>query len=141
MFISFSSVYCQASSRRKNHVIGASGGCRNERNRVDLGLGAKRISSRIGVLDHASENVYLELAPQPQRDVTLLLIDTGLRLDEGLSLEWSDVHLTPNGSRWGRPDTRCKVEERTPRRPLNERTHNLLERFRKLQDRAGVRQW
>jgi site-specific recombinase XerD len=82
------------------------------------------------VLDHATENVYLEFAPQPLRDVALLLIDTGLRLDEGLSLEWTDVHLTPNGSRWGFIQIRGGKSKNARRAvPLTERTHNLLERL------------
>jgi integrase len=45
------------------------------------------------VLSHAEERIYLEFAPQPLRDVALLLLDTGLRPGEALALEWRDVHL------------------------------------------------
>jgi len=54
------------------------------------------------VLSHAQEQIYLELAPQPLRDVAVLILDTGLRIGEALALEWRDVHVKPaNGSKSG----------------------------------------
>jgi integrase len=54
------------------------------------------------VLSHQLERVYLERAPQPLRDVGLLILDTGLRIGEALELEWQMVHLNPaNGARFG----------------------------------------
>jgi integrase len=54
------------------------------------------------VLSHQQEHLYLEAAPQPLRDVALLMLDTGLRLGEVVALQWRDVHLEPvNGARYG----------------------------------------
>ena len=54
------------------------------------------------VLSHQPENLYLEIAPQPLRDVALLILDTGLRPGEALALQLHDVHLDPaNGARFG----------------------------------------
>jgi len=54
------------------------------------------------VLSHQQEQQYLEIAPQPLRDVALLILDTGLRPGEAAALEWRDVHLEPvNGAKFG----------------------------------------
>ncbi len=54
------------------------------------------------VLSHQQEQPYLEAAPQPLRDVALLILDTGLRPGEALALEWRDVLLEPvNGAKFG----------------------------------------
>jgi integrase len=54
------------------------------------------------VLNHTQERQYLGAAPQPLRDIAVLILDTGLRVGEALALRWSDVHLDPaNGSRFG----------------------------------------
>ena len=54
------------------------------------------------VLSYQPENLYLEIAPQPLRDVALLILDTGMRPGEALALQLHDVHLDPaNGSRFG----------------------------------------
>lgn len=50
------------------------------------------------VLSHGDENNYLALAPDPLRDVALLILDTGLRIGEAVRLQWVDVHLEPVGS-------------------------------------------
>lgn len=50
------------------------------------------------VLSHAKERLYLEMAPEPLRDAATLMLDTGLRLGEVLTLEWPDVRLEPTGS-------------------------------------------
>ena len=34
-------------------------------------------------------------APQPLKDVVLLILDTGLRVGEAVGLQWSDVYLEP----------------------------------------------
>lgn len=49
------------------------------------------------ILSHAGERLYLEMAPQPIRDVAMLILDTGLRVGEALALEWPDIHLVPAG--------------------------------------------
>lgn len=54
--------------------------------------------NRTFVLSPAQERDYLELAAQPLKDVALLLLDTGLRVSEALSLRWSDIHLEPLGA-------------------------------------------
>jgi integrase len=53
------------------------------------------------VLNHAQELAYLEAAPQPLKDIALLIVDTGLRVGEALALQWRDVHLDAEGSRFG----------------------------------------
>jgi len=54
------------------------------------------------VLNHAQELAYLEAAAQPLKDIALLILDTGLRVGEALTLRWVDVHIAPlNGSRCG----------------------------------------
>ena len=54
------------------------------------------------VLSHAAECLYLEHAPQPLRDVAILILDTGLRVGEAVNLGWPKVHLEPaNGARFG----------------------------------------
>lgn len=47
------------------------------------------------VLSSQQEELYLGSAEPDYRDFAVLLLDTGLRVNEGLSLEWSEVHLKP----------------------------------------------
>ena len=49
------------------------------------------------ILTHAQEAAYLDSAPQPLKDVAVLILDTGLRVGEALALRWSDVRLVPVG--------------------------------------------
>ena len=54
------------------------------------------------VLSHAQGQLYLEVAPQPLKDIALLIADTGLRVGEALNLEWRQVRLEPaNGAPFG----------------------------------------
>lgn len=45
------------------------------------------------VFSHQQEKSYLEAAPQPLKDVAILLLETGLLLGEALALKWSDIEL------------------------------------------------
>jgi integrase len=54
------------------------------------------------VLSHNVERDYFDFAPQPLKDVALLMIDTGLRVGEAVNLEWTDVSLEPvGGAKYG----------------------------------------
>lgn len=58
--------------------------------------------SRDFVLSHQQEKIYLAAAPQPLRDVAILLLETGLRLGEALALKWTDIELdAANGKKLG----------------------------------------
>jgi integrase len=45
------------------------------------------------VLSHALEPKYLEAAPQPLRDVAVLMLETGVRPREAVGLQGPDVRL------------------------------------------------
>jgi integrase len=47
------------------------------------------------VLSHKMEYRYLKAAPQPLRDIALLILDTGLRPGEAVRIRWPYVHLAP----------------------------------------------
>ncbi|HTR34922.1 MAG TPA: site-specific integrase [Bryobacteraceae bacterium] len=47
------------------------------------------------VLSHALEPKYLEAAPQPLRDVAILILETAVRPGEAVNLRWQDVYLQP----------------------------------------------
>ena len=47
------------------------------------------------VLSHGLEPKYLEAAPQPLRDVAILILETAVRPGEALNLQWQDVYLQP----------------------------------------------
>jgi integrase len=54
------------------------------------------------VFSHQQEKSYLEAAPQPLKDVAILLLETGLHLGEALALNWSDIELdAANGKKLG----------------------------------------
>ncbi len=79
------------------------------------------------VLGYAEEEVYLEFAAQPLRDVALLVIDTGLRIGEALALEWSDVHFAANGSEWGYIQVQGGKSKNARRAvPLTRRVYEML---------------
>lgn len=50
------------------------------------------------VLNHEQEVECLKGAPQPLRDVAMLILDAGLRLGEGLAPRSGDVDLEPTES-------------------------------------------
>jgi len=41
------------------------------------------------------ETVYLNAAPQPLKDVAILILETGVRPGEAANLQWADVYLQP----------------------------------------------
>lgn len=47
------------------------------------------------VLTHALEPKYLEAAPQPLKDLAILILETGVRPGEAANLPWADVYLQP----------------------------------------------
>jgi integrase len=47
------------------------------------------------VLSHRLEPEYLDAAPQPLRDVAVLILETGVRPGEAVNLKWPDVYLQP----------------------------------------------
>jgi len=47
------------------------------------------------VLSHRGETEYLNAAPQPLKDVAILILETGVRPGEAANLQWSDVYLQP----------------------------------------------
>jgi integrase len=53
--------------------------------------------SREFVLSHEQETTYLEGTSQPLADISLLILDTGLRVGEVVALEWPNVHTEPVG--------------------------------------------
>ena len=81
------------------------------------------------VLSHAQERPYLERAPQPLKDIAILILDTGLGVGEALGLEWRDIHIEPvNGARFGY----LRVREAKPRYarrniPLTDRIKAMLQ--------------
>ena len=67
--------------------------------RIKLLRGEK---NRESTLPHDREAAYLAALPGPLTDVSTLLLDTGLRLGEALSLDWAQVRLEPaEGARYG----------------------------------------
>ena len=47
------------------------------------------------VLSHRAEPIYLNAAPQPLKDVAVLILETGVRPGEAANLKWADVYLNP----------------------------------------------
>jgi len=47
------------------------------------------------VLSHRAEPTYLNAAPQPLKDVAILILETGVRPGEAVNLRWTDVYLNP----------------------------------------------
>jgi len=81
------------------------------------------------VLSQEQERQYLERAPQPLKDIAILILDTGVRVGEALGLEWRDIHIEPvNGARFGYLRIR-KGKSRYARRniPLTDRVKAVLQ--------------
>jgi integrase len=84
-------------------------------------------------LNHSQEKAYLAVCPASLCDVATLLVDTGLRLGEALSLEWPQVQLEPaNGAKFGYLTVLSgKAKSRKSRNvPLSERVVSMLKRWR-----------
>lgn len=47
------------------------------------------------ILSHRLEPKFLEAAPQPLRDVAVLILEAGIRPGEPVNLQWPDVYLQP----------------------------------------------
>jgi integrase len=80
------------------------------------------------VLSRKQEEIYLAACPQPLHDLAVLMLETGLRIGEALSLEWSDVILEPiRGSRFGFLRVR-EGKSKNARRviPLTDRASKML---------------
>jgi integrase len=84
--------------------------------------------SRDFVLNRQAELLYLSCCAQPLHDLALLILETGLRIGEALSLEWADVSLQPlSGARFGYlrvRDGKSKNARRTI--PLTDRAALML---------------
>jgi len=81
------------------------------------------------VLNCAQEAAYLTVCPEILCDVATLLLDTGLRLGEALSLEWPQVRLEPAvGARFGYVTVLSgKAKSKKSRNvPLSERVVSML---------------
>jgi integrase len=81
------------------------------------------------VLSREQEQPYLEVAPQPLRDLAILILETGLRRGEALALRWDNIHLEPvNGARYGFlrvTDGKSKTSKRNI--PLTGAVRSMLE--------------
>jgi integrase len=54
------------------------------------------------VLSRERELAYLAACPRALHDVALIILDTGMRLEEANQLQWQDVHLEPaKGGKFG----------------------------------------
>ena len=84
------------------------------------------------VLTPAQEVVYFAACPNPLCDIATVLLDSGLRLGEALSLEWPQVHLEPaKGAKFGHLTVLSgKAKNRKSRNvPLSERAIAVLNRW------------
>lgn len=83
------------------------------------------------VLSDSQERAYLGAAPDPLRDIALLILDTGMRPGEVLALQWPDVHFEPvKGAKLGYIHVR-KGKTRNAKRNLSLtlRVRAVLERL------------
>jgi integrase len=83
------------------------------------------------VLTHEQEARYLDASSNGLRDLAIFLLDTGLRMRECLTLEWSEVHLTPVGAaKYGYLTVRSGKAKNSKSRnvPLTSRVVEVLKR-------------
>src|SRR5215469_11416513 len=89
------------------------------------------------VLNHAHEVAYLNATVGDIHDVSLLILDTGLRMGEALSLNWSNIRLEPaNGAQYGFLTVGARHSKNSKSRnvPLTVRVLEML----KERGRSGV---
>jgi integrase len=79
-------------------------------------------------LSHAQEPGYLAAALQPLGDISLLILDTGLRVGEAIALDWPNVHTEPVGDAKFGYVRICEGKSATSRRnvPLTVRARAML---------------
>jgi len=97
----------------------------------------RQAGGRDYVVSSETEQAYLAAANDEYRDFSILLLDTGLRVGEGMSLDWRDVHLRPaTGSKLGYITvTAAKAKNRKARHvPM---TPRLLEVLAKRTPKKG----
>ena len=80
------------------------------------------------ILTHKQEQTYLDAAPQPLRDLAVLLLDTGLRVGEAVELRWTDIRMTPaTGARYGYLHVKSGKSRNAKRNlPLTARVNEML---------------
>ena len=84
------------------------------------------------ILEPEMEEQYLSACPDILKNVAKLLLDTGLRLNEALSLTWSDVHLEPlPGASYGYLNVRRASSKNSKSRnvPLSPRVTEMLKQL------------
>ena len=92
------------------------------------------------VLSYAQEVNYLAAVPTDLHDIALLILDTGLRVGEVLSLEWADVRLeAAEGAKFGFLTVRARHSKnsRTRNVPLTDRVVKML-RQREGSESSGL---
>jgi len=97
--------------------------------RIKLLRGEK---SRESILSRDKESTYLAALPFPLCHVATVLLDTGLRLGELLSLDWAQVQLTPaNGAKFGYLTVLSGKAKNSKCRnvPLSERAVSILRQW------------
>jgi integrase len=85
--------------------------------------------SREFVLSPQAELIYLSSCPDQLRDVSILLLDTGLRMGEALKLCWENIILVPaHGAAYGYLTVRAGNAKNSKCRnvPLSARVRTLL---------------
>lgn len=83
-------------------------------------------------LSRKAEALYLGACPEPLVDVAAFLLDTGLRLGEALSLDWSQVQFNPpHGSERGYVTVLGEKSKsgRTRHVPLTSRAESILRKL------------
>ena len=86
-------------------------------------------ATRERVLTHAEEELYLRVAPEPLRTVTIVMLDTGMRPEEVFRTGWENVHFEPTpNSQYGyifNPFGKSKNARR--HLPMTNRVKDVLE--------------